>query len=392
MIKSIVLTSKGMTCYKTDGSILNLNLQVMPEPEDIMKMMKNIQLNGCTELLGLKTESLMTLIADMGFEPVARDGGIFINLANGPVPADPLQDLIKHAHVTGNASAMKALMNRIATVDRQHSVEDLVRFIENANMPVTADGRLVAFKLVNKRADGNNYDIHTGTILNNVGCRVQMDISDVDPDRRRDCSYGLHVASRGYLRSFSGNTLLLILVNPEDVIAVPEYDPKKVRVCRYEIVHEFTEEQMRHILSTEALNNDVWSIIQPYMDGSATYHIVRDVFCNKDGMFQKEVSTQVTSAIQASESVSADYYKEIKNTHSEEDSKESAIKVIKRVKSMNKFRDLYNLFEKAEGWADQKSRFADLQIYKRKQKKSWQALGATDAEAKELNKFAERVK
>ena len=389
MIKSIALTEKGMTCYKTDGSILNLSTKVMPGMNDIMKMMQNIQLNGCTELLGLKTDSLMSLISEMGFEPVKLGGGIYINLGNGPIPAEPLQDLIKHSHATGNNAALQALMNRISTIDRQHSVEDLVRFIENSQMPVTADGRLVAFKRVQKRSDGNNYDVHSGTILNNVGCRVQMDIEFVDPDRARDCSYGLHVASRGYLRGFGGNTLLLILVNPEDVIAVPEYDPKKVRVCSYDIVHEFTPEDMEHILSGDALNNSVWAPINNLMKGT-TYMINQIVQCGKHGMTPQATDTEVVSA-QASESVSEDYYKEVKNSRTKEYSKEEAVKAIKQVKSKNKFRDLYDLFEKAEGWTDQKSRFADLQLYKRKQKKSWQALGATDEEAKALNNFAERV-
>lgn len=390
MIKSIALTEKGMTCYKTDGSILNLSTKVMPGMNDIMKMMQNIQLNGCTELLGLKTDSLMSVISEMGFEPVKMEGGIYINLSNGPIPAEPLQDLIKHSHATGNDAALQALMNRISTIDRKHSVEDLVRFIENAEMPVTADGRLVAFKRVQKHSDGNNYDVHSGSVLNNVGCRVQMDIEFVDPDRAQDCSYGLHVASRGYIRGFSGNTLLLILVNPEDVIAVPQYDPKKVRVCSYDIVHEFTQEDMNHILTREALNNSVWSIIHKFMEGTS-YTINQIVQCGKWGMVPQATNTEVVSA-QASESVSEDYYKEIKNSRSEESRKETAVKTIKQVKSMNKFRDLYNLFEKAISWLDRKSRFDDLLIYKRKQKKSWQALGATNEEAKELNKFAERVK
>ena len=389
MIKSIALTEKGMTCYKTDGSILNLSPKVMPEMNDIMKMMQNIQLNGCTELLGLKTASLMSLISEMGFEPVEMEGGIYINLSNGPIPAEPLQDLIKHSHTTGNSAALQALMDRISTIDRKHSVEDLVRFIENAEMPVTADGRLVAFKRVQKRSDGNNYDVHSGTILNNVGCRVQMDIENVDPNRAQDCSYGLHVASRGYIRGFSGNTLLLILVNPEDVIAVPQYDPKKVRVCRYDVVHEFSQEDMNHILSPDALNNSVWSIIHNFMNGG-TYTINQLINCGKSGMVSQATDSEVASA-RASDSVSEDYYKEIKKSHSEEIPEEAAVKAIKQVKSMNNFRKLYDLFLLAEGWNDQKSRFADLHLYKRKQKKSWQALGATDEEAKKLNKFAERV-
>ena len=389
MIKSIALTEKGMTCYKTDGSILNLSTKMMPEMNDIMKMMQNIQLNGCTELLGLKTDSLMSLISEMGFEPVEMEGGIYINLSNGPIPAEPLKDLIKHSHTTGNSAALQALMDRISTIDRKHSVEDLVRFIENAEMPVTADGRLVALKRVQKRSDGNNYDIHSNTILNNVGCRVQMDIENVDPNRAQDCSYGLHVASRGYIRGFSGNTLLLILVNPEDVIAVPQYDPEKVRVCRYDIVHEFTQEDMNHILTRDALNNSVWSIIHNFMNGG-TYTINQLINCGKSGMVSQATDTEVASA-QASDSVSEDYYKEIKKSHTEEGSKEAAVAAIKQVKSMNNFRKLYDLFLLAEGWNDQKSRFADLHLYKRKQKKSWQALGATDEEAKKLNKFAERV-
>lgn len=387
MIKSIAMTERGMTFYKMDGTILSLSPEAMPGIDGIMKMMQNIQLNGCTELLGLNTENLMAIISEMGFEPVEQEGGIFIKLSNGPVPAEPLQDLIKHSHATGNSAALQALMDRISTIDRQHSVEDLVRFIEKAGMPLTNDGRLVAFKRVMKDDQGNNYDCHTGRVLNNVGCRVSMDISAVDPDRTKDCSYGLHVASRGYLRRFTGDTLLLILVNPEDVIAVPQYDPEKVRVCQYDIVHEFSPDQKRHILSQDKLSNDVWNVMRPFMDGTSKYCI--DTLVCPEGHVSK-TSEDVFTYTYGTNGVDDAYFTEVENQKTKD--VENISSTIKKVKSMNKFRELYNLFKSADGWSDQKSRFADLMIYKRKQKKSWTVLGATDEEARELNKFADRVK
>lgn len=379
MIKSFILTPEGMTCYDIKGNIFRVSADKLPSLEAIMQMMNNIRLNGCTEFIGMGVEALSEILEGFGFRTVMEKGELSIVHENGNIQVEPLENLIRHAHVTKNSAAITALLNRIASVDRQHSKEDLVRFIEKSSMPVTNDGRMVAFKRVQK-INGNNYDCHTGTILNNVGCRVEMAIDQVDPDRTRDCSYGLHVASRGYLRSFTGDTLLLILVNPEDVIAVPEYDPRKVRVCRYDIVHEFTPEQMRHIMSDEKLNDEVWQIIKPYIEG-AKYTINKIV----NGVdVRNEVIRQ---AYKPKVETSEEYFKEVSAKEPED-----TVKTVKAVKEMNNFQRLLDLFEKAESWSDQKSRFADLLLFKRKQKKSWIVMGATPEQAKKLQKFAERVK
>lgn len=379
MIKSFTLTPEGMTCYDIKGNIFRVSADKLPSLEAIMQMMNNIRLNGCTEFIGLGVDALSEILEGFGFRTVMEKGELSIVHENGNIQVEPLENLIRHAHVTKNSAAITALLNRIASVDRQHSKEDLVKFIEKSSMPVTNDGRMVAFKRVQK-INGNNYDCHTGTILNNVGCRVEMAIDQVDPDRTRDCSYGLHVASRGYLRSFTGDTLLLILVNPEDVIAVPEYDPRKVRVCRYDIVHEFTHEQMRHIMSDEKLNDEVWQIIKPFIEG-AEYTINRIV---NGTVVHDQVIQQTYKSV---DETNEEYFNEV-NTKEPQDT----VKTIKAVKNMNNFQKMLDLFEKAESWADKKSRFADLQLFKRKQKKSWTVLGATLDQAKELQKFAERVK
>ena len=392
MIKSITLTEAGMTCYKTDGSIITLTAATMPDMDSITKMLMNIQLNGCTEFIGIRVEAVVEILESLGYPTQFTEQGLVIPHKNGPVLVEPLEDMIRHAHVTKNESAITTLINRISGIDRQHSKDDLVKFIKNSSMPVTADGRMVAFKRVNKNHEGNNYDCHSGKVLNNVGCRVAMDIDQVDPDRSRDCSYGLHVASRGYLSGFHGNTLLLILVNPEDVIAVPEYDPRKVRVCKYEIVHEFSGEHMSHIISGEKLNNDVWSVIRPFMDGTASYTIDTIVSPGAENVNQEPAEAEET--VPQTSEASDDYYEEVVNTKTD-NGKTHAIDTIKKVKAMTKneqFMEMLALFKSAVHWSDKKSRHADLIVLKRKQKKSWVVLGATEAEAKELDKFSVRVK
>jgi hypothetical protein len=56
-----------------------------------------------------------------------------------------------------------------------------------------------------------------------------------DSDPRIDCSYGLHVGATSYVNAFAdnGNAVLVCLVNPANVVAVPENDNSKMRVSEY---------------------------------------------------------------------------------------------------------------------------------------------------------------
>lgn len=68
-----------------------------------------------------------------------------------------------------------------------------------------------------------------------IGEPVTMPREKCDPDISNDCSYGLHVGSHKYVSNFGSNmdAILAILVNPRDVVALPQYDHSKIRVCKY---------------------------------------------------------------------------------------------------------------------------------------------------------------
>lgn len=166
--------------------------------------------------------------------------------------------VIPHAHKL--SSQMKAasklkdfrgfvnFLNRLEPVlkDRGHSAEDLMKFIEYGDLPIADDGCIVIYKRL-KEEHGTFVDVHSGNIKQNVGSYVFMRPGLVDPNRRQDCSNGLHVASLGYLSSFSGNVTVMAKVRPEDVFAVPEYSHTKMRVCGYHILAVLPESLRTHV-------------------------------------------------------------------------------------------------------------------------------------------------
>lgn len=78
-------------------------------------------------------------------------------------------------------------------------------------------------------------DMHTQKMRIELGAPVKQDRKECDADFRRDCSNGLHVGATKYVESFAGNngTVLVCYVNPANVVAVPDYDHSKMRVCEY---------------------------------------------------------------------------------------------------------------------------------------------------------------
>ena len=60
----------------------------------------------------------------------------------------------------------------------------------------------------------------------------------VNLNRSESCSYGLHVASCYYAQAFTGDTLIEVSVNPDNVVAVPtDCNQQKMRVCEYTVLN-----------------------------------------------------------------------------------------------------------------------------------------------------------
>lgn len=151
----------------------------------------------------------------------------------------------------------------------KRAVNELYGFLEKNTLPITPDGCFLAYKKV--RAD--YLDCHSGTVLNKPAIymtdedhaklaeysgkhnEVTVEVTDgvttismernmVDDDQNRTCSVGLHFCSKDYLRNFGGERILVLKINPRDVVSIPnDYNDSKGRACRYEIVDEIDKDK-----------------------------------------------------------------------------------------------------------------------------------------------------
>ncbi len=77
-------------------------------------------------------------------------------------------------------------------------------------------------------------DNYSKTFDISLNMTISMKRSHCNSDANLDCSYGLHVGNPLFLSKGSfGNVCIAVLVDPEDVIAVPKHNTNKMRVCKY---------------------------------------------------------------------------------------------------------------------------------------------------------------
>ena len=78
-------------------------------------------------------------------------------------------------------------------------------------------------------------DHYSKTFQIKIGEMVTMPRKDCDLVQENDCSAGLHVGGKSWLKkSYFGDVTLRVLVNPTDVVAVPhKSDYGKMRTCAY---------------------------------------------------------------------------------------------------------------------------------------------------------------
>jgi hypothetical protein len=135
---------------------------------------------------------------------------------------------------------MVNFMENLMLNPSKRAVTELYGFLEKGNLPITPDGHFLAYKKVKQ----DYTDCHTGTMDNSVGKVVEMERNMVDDDQNRTCSTGLHFCSREYLNHFGGERVMILKINPRDVVSIPnDYNDTKGRACRYEVIDEIDKEK-----------------------------------------------------------------------------------------------------------------------------------------------------
>lgn len=179
--------------------------------------------------------------------------GLVAVIRNEIIPdADKLRSYLAHGRKINNYRGLENLILRLSVMikNRQHTILDVLQFLERGDLPITDRGDILGYKRLYSQNGGEHFvDPHTRTVTQRAGDFVCMPVEKVDRNRSRECSYGLHVGRRDYMGSFNGDTLFLVMIAPEDLIAVPHGDPNKVRVCGYHLLTPLSDKLAQLVYS-----------------------------------------------------------------------------------------------------------------------------------------------
>lgn len=374
-IKSFIATSSMLVLLPADGSdAIRLAGADLVSSEDVLEMMTNIANHGETPFINKegKALSLLEMALQLSLDVTEEQGELVVTTDVGDkVAVTEMRDHIEHA-IDNELNNLPALIQHIKGVKVKHVAEDLVKFITRSDMPITTDGMIIGFRR-NRRTEAGVFDGYTGKIPQFVGSTVEMEVDMVNASRDACNSAGLHVASRNYFRSYTGNTAQLVLVHPHDIVAVPYSDATKMRVSKYHIVHELTNTQFTAVIDNNnfaVLDNVIASLVAGNIPS-----ITKNVHVSKKGVTVTDVVKEAVVRAKA---------KKVPVVTPRD-------KVVRKldvgaVNTFGQLLKLHGLFCNST-YNDKLTHYHHMLLIKRKQKKSWSNLGFGEEAVKGILKF-----
>ena len=138
---------------------------------------------------------------------------------------------------------MLNFLEKIMQNPSKRAVDELYKFLEHKNLPITEDGYFIAYKKITE----DYKDYHSHSFNNSIGSVNEMPRNNVCDDFNVACSKGFHVGSLYYAtQEFAAGEgrVVLVKVDPADAVSVPkDCKQQKLRVCKYEVIAELPPEQ-----------------------------------------------------------------------------------------------------------------------------------------------------
>ena len=202
-----------------------------------------VEIANCLETATEDELEVMTNVKQAKEAYVVRSGDGRATVADGVVMFDgePVHNVITNRiqdHMRANVPFDNLLrfLENVEDNPSSTSREELYDFLENTGLPITEDGCFLAWKGV----DSEFMDKWSGEYDNSPGKSPEMPRRNVDDNRDRGCSHGLHVGAPKYAKDYAGTgRVILVKVNPKDAVSVPKDSScQKLRCCTYEVLRE----------------------------------------------------------------------------------------------------------------------------------------------------------
>lgn len=165
----------------------------------------------------------------------------------------------------------------------EHSREMLYDWLDQEDFAIDDEGFILGYKGVAKAAEDGVYksissgkaivngEVITGQIPQSVGDTVEMPRNEVQHDPAQGCHTGLHVGTFDYASGFGRGALLIVRVNPRDVVSVPtDCNWAKMRCCRYQVVAPI-EQPLRAAVYSSVFDIEDWDDDEEWGDGEGDF-------------------------------------------------------------------------------------------------------------------------
>jgi enamine deaminase RidA (YjgF/YER057c/UK114 family) len=202
-----------------------------------------------------------------------------LDFARDGLPVTPLVNFLKNLYknpmlsLVKNPEVLSLLGLTVASAGdlTDKFIDDFYSFLSHRNLPLTEDGCFLAYKTVDSeywsKASGSMKLVRgvsndSGRVYNAPGEVIECKREDVDPNRFAECSYGLHVGCLEYSGpggwyNNSSDKVVIVKVNPADVVAVPpDHNRTKMRTCAYEVLQDYVSPLKKAAYA--AVNEDVY--------------------------------------------------------------------------------------------------------------------------------------
>lgn len=273
---SFILKQAGTFFQDEPEGIMELDLDAKDNARFFNKDNIRINLNESEEVSGIQVDDKKLNVAGIS----------------------ALTKYLEHTIHTNN-NGLFNFIKRIIDIDRRNSVEDILKFMANSELPITESGDLLGYKILEKASQGY-VDKHTHLVHQQIGDKVWMNPEQVTFNKDMDCACGLHIASLKYLRMYwdSRSVLCLVQIKPEDIVSVPKSCDTKVRVSEYHILDVIKPNEAEDLIYEnedydESKYPDFMAKLNKAIHGEYP-EPVREVFIRKPtAKFKEDVQTTV---------------------------------------------------------------------------------------------------
>jgi len=233
-MNKIILSSSGATIF-IDGKS-NMVTADHPMFREIVDYAIENKWNSITKIMSLSGIISVALSESSDNRMRLEDGVVWYDDVR--MPDDLSSYVIKTIDDSGDVTAISNFMAKLVKNPDKRVIDQLFGFLTYGDISIDTDGNFLAYKRVNSDFSS----VHDRTVMNLPGTTISMPRQACDATPEHTCSTGLHFCSREYLKNFSGDKIVLLEVDPENVVSIPvDYNNTKGRACSYKIVRELEQ-------------------------------------------------------------------------------------------------------------------------------------------------------